>query len=106
MSRELLIHILRRMATSFRARRVAPHAMLAAAAVLWPGLAAPAAAAHLTGTVVDASASGSYCTIPRESSIVQVSTMSSPIASGQPPTARRSSATDMPSLNLAGVTSG
>src|SRR6185503_17498274 len=51
---ELLIHILRSMATSFRARRVAPHAMLAAAAVLWPGLAVPAAAAHVQGTVVDA----------------------------------------------------
>jgi len=54
MSGELLIHILRSMATSFRARRVAPHAMLAAAAVLWLGLAVPAAAAHVQGTVVDA----------------------------------------------------
>ena len=44
-----------------------------------------------SGTAVKLSAQGSYCTIPRESISVQVSTMSSPIASGQPPTARRSS---------------
>ena len=42
---------------------------------------------------MNASATGSYWTSPRVSSIDQVSTMSSPIASGQPPTARRSSVT-------------
>ena len=44
-----------------------------------------------SGTTVKPSATGSYCTIPREPSSAQVSTMSSPIASGHPPTARRSS---------------
>jgi hypothetical protein len=44
-----------------------------------------------SGTAVKLSAQGSYCTSPRESISVHVSTMSSPIASGQPPTARRSS---------------
>ena len=44
-----------------------------------------------SGATVNASAHGSYCTIPRELISVQVSTMSSPIASGQPPTARTSS---------------
>ncbi len=47
--------------------------------------------ASFSGAAVKPSAQGSYWTIPRESISVQVSTMSSPIASGQPPTARRSS---------------
>ena len=46
---------------------------------------------NCSGTPVKLRATGSYCTIPRESISLQVSTMSSPIASGHPPTARMSS---------------
>ena len=55
------------------------------------GSAGSAGCSSRSGTCVKPSATGSYCTIPRVPNIVQVSTMSSPIASGQPPTARRSS---------------
>ena len=44
-----------------------------------------------SGAAVAARAQGSYSTSPRDAIIDQVRTMSSPIASGQPPTARTSS---------------